>query len=158
MASNAVQAWAETLQQPATALTGGVADAYTYKPCASPATYNNENLPSGWLPDSWGAATAKPVSVEYFTGTFSAGGDPQFNTDQNACWAYYLSAAGGSSRDRGMQRITIKVESPPGTKPAVSDSLVILKRDQRCPPVKNSVPDIDGTYSTRFDNADLGPC
>ncbi|MGN6694276.1 MAG: hypothetical protein ACTHN0_08865, partial [Aquihabitans sp.] len=45
MASNAVQAWAEGFQQPATALTGSVSDPYTYQQCASPATYNTFGQP-----------------------------------------------------------------------------------------------------------------
>ncbi len=45
--------------------------------------------------------------------------------------------------DKGMQEITIRIDSGP-RKDRVIDTLVIVKRDQRCP----------GTY----DNADLGPC
>lgn len=153
-ASNAVQAWAEGLQQPATSLTGSPSNPYTYKPCATAATYANTGQPNGSMPASWQAEAMnnKPVKVEYFTGTYGSGGEPQFTDDVNVCYSYQFGPLGGGTKDRGLQRITIKVETPAGVTPRVADTLVIIKRDQSCPPVTNT----DG--SSRFDNADLGPC
>ena len=139
-ASIAVQGWAEGLQQPARKLTGSAADPYTYIECASAATYGSTGQPSGLLPSTWNAQSMNkvPVLVEYFTGTFNSNGEPQFDTNQAACF--------GARKDQGLQRITIKVETPPGDLPRVVDTLVFIKRNQRC-------PDVAG-----FDNADLGPC
>lgn len=144
-ASSAIQAWAEGLQQPASSLTGSAADPYTYVPCAfadsTGNTYGGTGQPSGWVPSDWGSF--RPVKVEYATGNFLAGGEPEFTADKNWCYA---------NGDKGLQRITIQVTSPAGKAPVVSDTLVILKRNQKCPPVAN------GDGSSRFDNADLGPC
>jgi len=148
-ASDAIQSWAEGLQQPARSLTGSPTNPYTYVDCATAATYGREGQPNNLMPTSWAnePMNQAPVKVEYLSG-YDANGEPQFYSDVNVC---YSSMVAG--KDKGLQRITLKVETPAGQKPRVVDTLVILKRRQTCPPVTNTS---DG--SSRFDNADLGPC
>ncbi len=142
-ASITVQAWAEGLQQPANAIPavtspGAIPQDYTtYRACAGPATYGVPQSSSGALPAGY---SARVVKVELFSGY--SGGKAQFNQTQAACYANPLYSQ-RVSRDGGLQQITIEVASPAGSGQAV-DTLVIVKRDQRCPQT--------------FDNADLGPC
>ncbi|HWJ63499.1 MAG TPA: type II secretion system protein [Acidimicrobiales bacterium] len=147
-ASQAVQAWAEGLQQPATKLTGASAtDPYRYLECGGPvpptvANYGSLGQTSGMMPSSWMNASGndKPVRIEYLT-DYDSSGQPIWS---NTC----------PSKDKGLQRFTLKIETPPGVTPRVVDTLVILKRNQRCPPLANPADDTQIYY----DNADLGPC
>ena len=167
-ASISVQAFAESLLQPAfdpPASPGGSyipQDSYNYLPCAAwSGAYGVVQTSAGQLPPGY---TAPITRIRYVTtdGT----GKPIFNANGpvftpagqseaaavNQCYAsYYRSKTvkdiSGNDRvmyvDGGLQEITIRIDSGP-RKDRVIDTLVIVKRDQRCP----------GTY----DNADLGPC
>lgn len=168
-ASIAVQAFAEALLQPAgdppASLPGAWYPqlAYRYKACAAPSDYQpyvtefaSTALPSGY--------TATIVRIRYF---FTYSGNPSIPVFTNATLTQdaatklcdgttsppgYVTtetvtdisgAPQSLIRDRGIQEITVQIDSGTRRKPSV-DTLVFLKRDQRCP----------GTYQ----NADLGPC
>jgi type II secretory pathway pseudopilin PulG len=139
IASQGVQAWAEGLQQPATRLQVG-SSAYTYQNCALPESYGQIGLPPNAIPAAWRsyAPNQAPVAIEYFNGTFNGFGEPNFQPSQSAC---------EGSGDKGLQRITLRIVSPPGSGPAVQETLVIIKRNAACP-----------TESPTFENPDLGPC
>jgi len=161
-ASISVQAFAESLQQPARDIPAGatpsqIANSVSlYRPCATPetpsdpGTYNIHGLgaPAYTVPTGW---SAKIIKIEYFT-NFSSPltGLQQANWDENtaACMArpsYATPPPGDVSRDGGMQRLTIEVTNNDPDRP-VTDTLVIVKRDRRCPP------------ASAYNNADLGPC
>lgn len=164
-ASTYVQAYAEALLQPATAPPASPPgswhplDPYTYKPCAAPETYNTAGLTTadyGLKP----GYTAKITKIRYLVSINSATGQPTWSAPSftvgdagfNGCYAnYYVTKPSttidGSPRtlefDRGMQEITVQIDSG-ARRDRIVDTLVIVKRDQRCP--------------TTYDNADLGPC
>ncbi|MBX3286264.1 MAG: hypothetical protein KF703_13025 [Actinobacteria bacterium] len=161
-ASIAVQAQAEALLQPAIDPPANPPpsyypqQSYTYKPCAAwSGAYDLIQSSSGLLPTGY---TATITKIRYFTGTFNASGPVFTNaswdegTATSYCYGNYYTSkrvktiSGGEDTiwvDRGMQEITVRLDSGP-RRDRVIDTLVIVKRDQRCP----------GTY----DNADLGPC
>lgn len=91
---------------------------------------NTFSKPAGWTTSA---------TVEYLQG--SAGTQP-------ANWAAlsWVSQDGCISQgDRGLIRITLKVKTASG-KGQVTDSLVVFRRDDRCP------------ANASFDNPDQGPC
>ena len=157
-ASIAVQAYAESLIQPALEIPAATSvgqvpqvDFTTYIPCATAGTYGSP--PTGALPAGY---TATITKIRYLVGYSS--GAPQWSAanDTNACYSTYeyghqlqtTDSAGNAVyylRDKGMQEITVRIDSGSRTHDnRVADAITFIKRDQRCP----------GT----FDNADLGPC
>lgn len=161
-ASISVQAFAESLLQPAfppPASPGPTyfpQQSYNYLPCAAwSGAYGVIDTGSGLLPTGY---TATITRIRYFTGTFDANGPvftPAGQTEAAAtsqCYnTLYTSKSvkdiSGNPQtmyvDKGLQEITVRLDSGP-RRDRVIDTLVVVKRDQRCP----------GTY----DNADLGPC
>ena len=161
-ASIAVQAYAESLIQPALEIPAVTTptqipqvDFTTYIPCATTGAYGSP--PSGAIPvnsSNQPLFTATVTKVEYLTGYSS--GTPTWSANVNDCYSTFeyghqlqtTDPAGNTvyyPRDKGLQRITVKLDSGARTHDdRVADTLTFVKRDQRCP----------GT----FDNADLGPC
>lgn len=131
-ASSGLQAWAETMQQPAVALPdpmppGAVPQDYnTYRPCATPGSYGTIEASEALRPTY---LTPTIVRIRYLQ-SFDSAGAPVFGT---TCPA----------QDLGLQEITMKLTTGASPRPA-TDTLVVIKRDTRCP--------------ATFDNADLGPC
>jgi hypothetical protein len=149
-ASNGIQAWGEGLQQPARTLSGNTAvDQYTYDPCAYAGVGGMDNfrMPVGAVPNGAWRSQAIVTKVEILTGW--SGTSPVWKSlaseaDRNACLA--------SNEDKGLQRITLRVSTPAGETPATTDTLTVVRRNQRCPDVL--LPSGDPA----FNNADLGPC
>ena len=158
-ASVAVQVWAEQLLQPALPSPTPAdpskvpqIDYTTYIACATPADYQNLVAPSAVLPKGW---TATVTDIRYLKAAVASGGKPTWTPSHAQCTgsAEYgtlltvIDANGVSHqyhRDRGLQELTIEIDSGAGGKSRYTDTLVLVKRDPRCP----------GSY----DNADLGPC
>jgi Tfp pilus assembly protein PilV len=164
-ASTYVQAYAEALLQPANSPPASPGstyvpqDSYTYQPCAAPETYNTAGLTTadyGLKP----GYTAKITKIRYLVSINAGTGQPVWSSPSftvgdagfNNCYgAYYTTRVvkdiSGNDRvlgyDRGLQEITVQIDSG-ARRDRIVDTLVIVKRDQRCP--------------TTYDNADLGPC
>lgn len=169
MASMTVQAWAENLQQPALPIPAVTqpnqvpqVQFTTYVACANPGSYGG--------PPGGAEAYLQSGQRANFTATIKSirnvqqdakgravysGGKPQWMASVNDCYNAYgwnnpkhTTAPNGTdvayATDGGLQEITIEIDSGSHKTGPVKDTLVIIKRDQRCP----------GTY----DNADLGPC
>lgn len=133
-ASLNVQAWGERLQQPSRYIPPGSTSppsSYAiYVDCANPGSYDMPSTSDGTLYPGY---TATVVSVELLS-DFS-GGTPNFTTPLGTCYG---------AGDKGLQRITLRVESPAHKGRKAVETVTIVKRDQRCP--------------AQFNNADLGPC
>ena len=157
-ASITAQAYVESLIQPvsipeAPSTTSATAvdqiDFTTYIPCAIPGTYGGP--PGGALPAGY---TATVTKVRYLMG-YDASLNPKWSSNVGDCyatweWNHNLAVRGSTgvtqyyTRDKGLQEITVRIDSGARTRGQVADTLTFIKRDQRCP----------GT----FDNADTGPC
>lgn len=167
-ASISVQAFAESLLQPAFPPPASPPGnyfpqvSYNYQPCAAwSGAYGVVDTGSGLLPQGY---TATITKIRYVT--VDGTGKPIYNSNgpvfTNAAWNEATSTGycyGNAYRsktvkdisgnpqpmfiDGGLQEITVRIDSGPRND-RVIDTLVVVKRDQRCP----------GTY----DNADLGPC
>ena len=122
-ASLNLQSWAEEIEQPFR-YNGST----TYIPCATGATYGG---PASFPVDA--NFTATMTDVKYFRDF--AGGQPNFTTPLNTCY---------TTGDKGMQLITIRIESPTHRGSKAVESVTVVKRDRQCP--------------TTYSNADLGPC
>jgi type II secretory pathway pseudopilin PulG len=133
-ASLNVQGWAETLQQPSRYIPPGSTSppsSYsTYVDCANPGSYGTPSTGGGTLNPGF---TATIVSIDLLTDF--TGGQPNFTTPLGTCYG---------SGDKGLQRITLRVESPTHKGKKAVETVTIVKRDSRCP--------------ATFNNADLGPC
>ncbi len=133
-ASLNVQGWAEALQQPSRYIPPGSTSPpsafSTYVDCANPGSYGGISPSNGTLTPGF---TATIVAVDLLT-DFS-GGQPNFTTPLGTCYG---------SGDKGLQRITLRVQSPSHNGQRATETVVVIKRDQRCP--------------ATFNNADLGPC
>ena len=138
-ASISVQAWAESLQQPALYRPPGSPyppNAYsTYLDCANPGSYSTPSSGAGEIPANF---TASIASIRALSADITNGSSPSWGT------ASTTIGTPSCSTDRGLQLITLRVESPTRDVGKTVDALTVVKRDQRCP--------------TTFDNADLGPC
>lgn len=162
-ASIYLQAFAENVLQPAKTPTGTSdaaisAAASLYIPCADdyPAavdTYQDAGI--GAAPDTrpGPAWTARIVKVEYLTGFESSLPGlqaPKWTDNRADCLSlpsYSTPPPGDVPRDKGLQRLTLAVTNgDPSPDRPVKDSVVIIKRDRRCPP------------ASAYSNADLGPC
>lgn len=159
-ASVALQAYAERLLQPV----GNTA----YRPCApsdtAPENQRNSIQPYpnvaqyATLPPNWRVRVTRidylreppfvplPSSTRKEPNYPPVYAGPSPPTDWDACYAL-PSMSQNPPRDNGLQLITVTVEKPDGGGAGgylPVDSVVITKRDQRCP--------------TNLDNADQGPC
>ena len=138
-ASITVQAWAENLQQPARYRPPGSPyppNAYTtYVECANPGSYSTPNVGMNEIPATFSASITliRPLAADIASGSSPSWGAGSSTYGTPSC-----------TTDRGLQLITLRVESPTHDVGKTVDSLTIVKRDQRCP--------------TTFDNPDLGPC
>lgn len=162
-ASIAVQAFAEALMQPADDPPASPPSnwypqqAYRYVACATPADYQTylNGFAATALPSGYTATIEQIRYLGDYDGDppvplFTPAGDQAAATAQ--CVSDYRTStsvtdiSGGSATmylDKGIQELTVKIDSGARRKRSI-DTLVFLKRDQRCP----------GTYQ----NADLGPC
>lgn len=154
-ASIAVQAVAEALLQPADDPPASPPStwfpqlAYRYVACATPADYQGYinaaiDALKGKDPRGYGTYTATIEQISYLDpATLTL---PEFTATCVRVAETVTDQSGNPQtmfRDPGIQQIQVKIDSGARRKKSV-DTLVFLKRDQRCP----------GTYQ----NADLGPC
>ncbi|MCU1370377.1 MAG: hypothetical protein JWO77_1571 [Ilumatobacteraceae bacterium] len=161
-ASIFLQAFAENVLQPAKTPPAGAsaaaisAAASLYIPCADdyPAavdTYQDAGI--GAAPDSkpGPAWTARIIKVEYFKNFEQPLPNlqrPVWTEDRSYCQnlsSYNSPPPGDVPRDNGLQRLTLEVSNgDPAPDRPVKDTVVIIKRDRRCP--------------NQYSSADLGPC
>jgi prepilin-type N-terminal cleavage/methylation domain-containing protein len=138
--SLALQSWAEAVDQPAkdpSTPTGS--PVYLYNACGDPNAYlpdpNLKLIPPGF--------TAQITKVRYLKDV-AADGTLTWYNDQAGCYTGPRANATAFQSDEGLQELTLKVTTGTAGGPKAADTLVVLKRDQRCP--------------SNFNNADLGPC
>jgi len=139
MVSNSLQTWAEFLEQPVgviPSVTSPGYSPYTYVDCAILGAGGQYVVPSGLVPSGWTAT----MKVRYLTGFSGSGATKTANyqPDRNTCF----TQPGG---DKGIQEITLTIDTG-GTNHRVVDTLVIIKRNAKCP------------SPAGYSNADLGPC
>jgi len=161
-AAVSIQTLAEKALQPAKGSPAGSSDAVLsrnasiYRACATPwtptdsGTYAANSIVldsrAGEIPTGW---TARITQIEYFNGWIQPLPGVRkavWSTNASTCTSltsYTNPAPGDWPRDRGMQRLTLEISNQNADRPVV-DTLVIVKRDRRCP--------------ITFNNADLGPC
>lgn len=124
-----LQSWADSVIAPK--VNNGTANYYGNCPVLIDPTGSEFTKPAGWTTSA---------TVEYLQG--AAGTQP-------ANWASLswvdLNTCERIQGDRGLIRVTLKVKTAPG-KGQVSDSIVLFRRDDRCP------------SNASFNNPDLGPC
>lgn len=125
-----VQGFAEALKQP-------VAD-LEYIPCGTPTDYTTKLGTSADAVLATGENYTYTLLVEYWRGG---------STFNSTCTLTAATTTTNATDDASLQRITITVKNGRVGSGAVSESLVILKRDARCPKSQ-------GDYT----NLDQGPC
>lgn len=148
--SVAVQSAIERMAQPV--------DVMEYVPCGSspsPATVYQQELSSylqGNIDPSVAAYSITVQEVRFASGSWGMVGDEDvFNPTRVGGLASFSSTCPenrlkrGHERDGGVQEVTLKVASPPSAAYPVDDTLIVVKRDARCP---------DEPYP----NVDAGPC